>query len=93
MRVVRLPRHNGSLPIAIAVSCSADRQIIARINADGVFIEELEHDPARFLPSMGRVDEIESGNVTAVDLDRPMPELQSQLSQLAVGDRLSLTAR
>lgn len=93
VRVVRLPRHNGSLPIAIAiaVSCSADRQIIARINADGVFIEELEHDPARFLPSMGRVDEIESGNVTAVDLDRPMPELQSQLSQLAVGDRLSLS--
>lgn len=91
VRVVRLPRHNGSLPIAIAVSCSADRQIIARINADGVFIEELEHDPARFLPSMGRVEEIESGNVTEVDLDRPMPELQSQLSQLSVGDRLSLS--
>src|SRR5699024_2948073 len=51
VRVVRLPRHNGSLPIAIADSCSADRQIIARINADGVFIEELEHDPARFLPA------------------------------------------
>ncbi|MGO2377895.1 FumA C-terminus/TtdB family hydratase beta subunit [Brevibacterium aurantiacum] len=91
VRVVRLPRHNGSLPIAIAVSCSADRQIIARINSDGVFIEELEHDPARFLPSMGRVEEIESGNVTEVDLDRPMPQLQSQLSGLAVGDRLSLT--
>lgn len=90
VRVVRLPRHNGSLPIAIAVSCSADRQIIARINAEGVFIEELEYDPARFLPSMGRVEEIESGNVTEVDLDRPMPEIQSQLSQLAVGDRLSL---
>ena len=91
VRVVRLPRHNGSLPIAIAVSCSADRQVIARINAEGVFIEELEHDPARFLPAMGRVEEIESGNVTEVDLDRPMPELQSQLSQLAVGDRLSLS--
>ena len=91
VRVVRLPRHNGSLPIAIAVSCSADRQIIARINADGVFIEELEHDPARFLPAMGRVEEIESGNVTAVDLDRPMTELQSQLSGLSVGDRLSLS--
>ncbi len=69
-------RQNGSLPIAIAVSCSADRQIIARINADGVFIEELEHDPARFLPAMGRVEEIESGNVTAIDLDRPMQRLQ-----------------
>lgn len=91
VRVVRLPRHNGSLPIAIAVSCSADRQIVARINADGVFIEELEHDPARFLPSMGRVEEIESGNVTEVDLDRPMPELQSQLTELSVGDRLSLS--
>src|SRR5699024_9456029 len=91
VRVVRLPRHNGSLPIAIAVSCSADRQIIARINADGVFIEELEHDPARFLPAMGRVEQIESGNVTAVDLDRPMPELQEQLSGLSVGDRVSLT--
>ncbi|MCU4298612.1 fumarate hydratase [Brevibacterium permense] len=91
VRVVRLPRHNGSLPIAIAVSCSADRQIIARINADGVFIEELEHDPARFLPAMGRVEEIESGNVTAIDLDRPMPHLQTQLSGLSVGDRVSLT--
>lgn len=91
VRVVRLPRHNGSLPIAIAVSCSADRQIIARINADGVFIEELEHDPARFLPAMGRVEEIESGNVTAIDLDRPMPSLQEQLSELSVGDRVSLT--
>ncbi|HCG56874.1 MAG TPA: fumarate hydratase [Brevibacterium sp.] len=91
VRVVRLPRHNGSLPIAIAVSCSADRQIIARINSDGVFIEELEHDPARFLPSMGRVEEIESGNVTEVDLDRPMPELQAKLSELTVGDRLSLS--
>ncbi len=91
VRVVRLPRHNGSLPIAIAVSCSADRQIIARINADGVFIEELEHDPARFLPATGRVEEIESGNVTAIDLDRPMPSLQAQLSELSVGDRVSLT--
>ncbi|UVI37988.1 FumA C-terminus/TtdB family hydratase beta subunit [Brevibacterium spongiae] len=91
VRVVRLPRHNGSLPIAIAVSCSADRQIIARINADGVFIEELEHDPARFLPSMGRVEEIESGNVTDIDLDRPMSDLQAQLSELSVGDRVSLT--
>ena len=91
VRVVRLPRHNGSLPIAIAVSCSADRQVTARINADGVFIEELEHDPARFLPAMGRVEEIESGNVTAIDLDRPMPRLQEQLSELSVGDRVSLT--
>jgi fumarate hydratase class I len=91
VRVVRLPRHNGSLPIAIAVSCSADRQLVARINSSGVFIEELEHDPARFLPAMGRTEEIESGNVTEVDLDRPMPALQAQLSELSVGDRVSLT--
>ena len=91
VRVVRLPRHNGSLPVAIAVSCSADRQLVARIDADGVFIEELEHDPARFLPAAGTVEEIESGEVTPIDLDRPMDAIRAELSARAVGDRLSLT--
>lgn len=91
VRVVRLPRHNGSLPVAIAVSCSADRQLVARIDAEGVFIEELEHDPARFLPAAGTVEEIESGEVTPIDLDRPMDEIRADLSARQVGDRLSLT--
>ncbi|WP_291797465.1 MULTISPECIES: FumA C-terminus/TtdB family hydratase beta subunit [Brevibacterium] len=91
VRVIRLPRHNGSLPVALAVSCSADRQIVARIDREGVFLEELEHDPARFLPAAGRAEEIESGQVTAIDLDLPMEEIRARLSACAVGDRLSLT--
>lgn len=91
VRVVRLPRHNGSLPVAIAVSCSADRQAVAKISADGVFFERLEHDPAQFLPAAGRAEEIESGSVTRVDLDLPMSGILETLSGCAVGDRLSLT--
>lgn len=91
VRVVRLPRHNGSLPVALAVSCSADRQVIARIDADGVFLEQLEHDPAQFLPAARTAEEIESGDVTRIDLDRPMDEIRAQLSEREVGDRLSLT--
>lgn len=91
VRVIRLPRHNGSLPVALAVSCSADRQLVARIDRDGVFIEQLEHDPARFLPAAGTAEQIESGEVTAIDLDQPMDEVRAALSRRAVGDRLSLT--
>lgn len=93
VRVIRLPRHAGSLPIAIAVSCSADRQVLATINADGVFIEELEHDPAHFIPETG-LDAItdESAAVT-IDLSRPMTDIRSQLSQCAVGTRVSLTGK
>lgn len=91
VRVVRLPRHNGSLPVAIAVSCSADRQAVARITAEGVFFEKLEHDPARFLPAAGDREQIESGAVTEVDLDQPMEQIREVLSQRKVGDRLSLS--
>ncbi|GAA4283514.1 fumarate hydratase [Brevibacterium daeguense] len=91
VRVIRLPRHNGSLPVALAVSCSADRQLVARISRDGVFIEQLEHDPARFLPAAGTAEEIESGEVTRIDLDRPMDHIRAALSRRGVGDRLSLT--
>lgn len=91
VRVVRLPRHNGSLPIALAVSCSADRQMRARITAEGVFIEKLEHDPAQFLPDPQQVTEIEAESVTAIDLNQPMPLIQKQLSELSVGQRVNLS--
>jgi fumarate hydratase class I len=91
VRVVRLPRHNGSLPIAIAVSCSADRQILATINEDGVFIEELEHDPARFIPESG-LEAIENAAPgVPIDLNQPMDAICSQLSQCSVGTRVMLT--
>jgi fumarate hydratase class I len=89
VRVVRLPRHGGSLPIALAVSCSADRQARARIDADGVWLEELETDPARFLPDV-EAEQL-SEDVVRLDLNRPMDELREQLSQLPVTTRLSLT--
>ena len=91
VRVIRLPRHNGSLPVALAVSCSADRQLVARIDEEGVFLEQLEHDPAQFLPATGTAEEIESGDVTAIDLDQPMEAIRAALTQRSVGDRLSLS--
>ncbi|SFW89511.1 fumarate hydratase [Amycolatopsis australiensis] len=89
VRVIRLPRHGASCPVGIAVSCSADRQAKAKITADGVFIEQLERDPARFLPDVTEDDL--SDDVVAVDLNRPMAEIRAQLSQLPVKTRLSLT--
>ncbi|MFC4001011.1 fumarate hydratase [Prauserella oleivorans] len=89
VRVIRLPRHGASCPVGIAVSCSADRQAKAKITADGVFIEQLERDPARFLPDVTEDDLSEE--VVAVDLNRPMDEIRAQLSQLPVKTRLSLT--
>ncbi|MEQ0557538.1 fumarate hydratase [Amycolatopsis sp. NEAU-NG30] len=89
VRVIRLPRHGASCPVGIAVSCSADRQAKAKITADGVFIEQLERDPARFLPDV--TEEDLSDDVVAVDLNRPMDEIRAQLSQLPVKTRLSLT--
>ena len=91
VRVVRLPRHGASLPIAIAVSCSADRQILATINADGVFIEELEHEPSKFIPETGLVQIEEASPAHPVDLSKPMDEIRAELSKCAVGDRVSLT--
>ncbi|WP_086852106.1 fumarate hydratase [Amycolatopsis kentuckyensis] len=89
VRVIRLPRHGASCPVGIAVSCSADRQAKAKITAEGVFIEQLERDPARFLPDV--TEEDLSDDVVAVDLNRPMAEIRAQLSQLPVKTRLSLT--
>ena len=89
VRVVRLPRHGASNPVGIAVSCSADRQAKAKITADGLFLERLETDPARFLPE-ATADEL-SSEVVAVDLDRPMPEILRRLSRCPVKTRLALS--
>src|SRR5829696_7637566 len=89
VRVIRLPRHGASLPIGIGVSCSADRQILGKITTDGVFLEELEANPARFLPD---IDEATlGGDVVRIDLSRPMDEIRRTLSQYPVKTRLSLT--
>jgi fumarate hydratase class I len=88
VRVIRLPRHGASLPIGIGVSCSADRQILGKITAAGVFLEELEQNPARFLPE---IDEKKlSGEVVQIDLSRSMDEIRRTLSQYPVKTRLSL---
>jgi fumarate hydratase, class I len=89
VRVIRLPRHGASLPIGIGVSCSADRQILGKINSDGVFLEELESNPARYLPEV--TDEMFEGEVVAVDLNRPMAEIRRTLSQYPIKTRLSLS--
>jgi fumarate hydratase class I len=89
VRVVRLPRHGASLPIGIGVSCSADRQAVGKITPSGVYLEELERNPARFMPD---VDEATLGGpVVDIDLARPMPEILATLSQYPVKTRLSLT--
>jgi len=89
VRVVRLPRHGASCPIAVAVSCSADRQALARIDATGVWLEQLENDPARFLPE---VDDGELGSdVVRVDLHQPMDAVRAALSRYPVKTRLSLS--
>jgi fumarate hydratase class I len=89
VRVIRLPRHGASLPIGLGVSCSADRQAVGKITRDGVFLEELERNPARFMPE---VDEARlGGEVVAVDLTRPMPEILGQLSPHPIRTRVSLS--
>ncbi|NJC73853.1 fumarate hydratase [Planosporangium thailandense] len=89
VRVVRLPRHGASCPVAIAVSCSADRQAVAKINAEGVWLEQLERDPARFLPEVTEADT--SDEVVRIDLNRPMAEIRAELAKYPVKTRLSLT--
>ncbi len=89
VRVVRLPRHGASLPIAIAVSCSADRQAKAKITKDGIFLEQLETDPAHFLPET--TDEHLNDNVVAIDLNQPMEAIRAELSKHPVKSRVSLT--
>ena len=91
VRVIRLPRHGASCPVAIAVSCSADRQALGKITAEGVFLEELERDPARFLPDLAHQQLAEGGEVVAIDLNRPMDEIRAELSKYPVKTRLSLT--
>jgi fumarate hydratase class I len=88
VRVVRLPRHGASCPVAIAVSCSADRQILGKITKDGIFLEQLETDPAKYLPEVTTTDDT---GVVEIDLSRPMQEIRYQLSQHPVKTRLSLT--
>ena len=88
VRVIRLPRHGASCPIGIGVSCSADRQALAKITPDGIFIEKLERDPARFLPE---VDESDDVPPVPVDLNRPMTEILDTLSRHPVSTRLALT--
>ena len=89
VRVVRLPRHGASCPVAIAVSCAADRQALGKITSDGVFLEQLEHDPAQFLPEV--TDTILEGDVVSIDLNRPMSEIRETLSNLPIKTRLSLS--
>jgi fumarate hydratase class I len=88
VRVIRLPRHGASCPVAIAVSCSADRQILAKITKAGIFLEQLETDPAKYLPEVTTTDDSE---VVQIDLTRPMQEIRYQLSQHPVKTRLSLS--
>ncbi|WP_353611613.1 FumA C-terminus/TtdB family hydratase beta subunit [Arthrobacter sp. EpRS71] len=91
VRVIRLPRHGGSLPIALAVSCSADRQVLGRITPQGAFLEELEKDPATYIPSTGLEDITESDAAVAIDLNVPMDQIRQQLTKCQVGTRVSLT--
>jgi fumarate hydratase, class I len=89
VRVIRLPRHGASLPVGIGVSCSADRQILAKLTPDGVFLEQLESDPAKYLPET-TVEDLD-GTTVAVDLNRPMAEIRRQLSAYPVKTRVMLT--
>jgi fumarate hydratase class I len=88
-RVIRLPRHGASLPIAIAVSCSADRQALGKITPEGVFLEQLETDPAQYLPEPTEADT--SAEVVRIDLNRPMDEIRAELSRYPIRTRLSLS--
>ena len=89
VRVVRLPRHGASLPIGIGVSCSADRQVLGKITRDGIFLERLETNPARYMPDVAEGSL--GGEVVAIDLNRPMDEIRAALSRHPVKTRLALT--
>jgi fumarate hydratase class I len=89
VRVIRLPRHGASLPIGLGVSCSADRQALGKITRDGVFLEQLEHNPAQYLPEID-ADAL-GGDVVQVDLNKPMSEILAQLRKYPIKTRLSLT--
>ncbi len=89
VRVIRLPRHGASCPVAIAVSCSADRQALGKITREGIFLEQLEHDPAHYLP-LPEAQEL-GGTVVNIDLNRPMAEVRAELSRHPIKTRVSLT--
>jgi fumarate hydratase class I len=89
VRVIRLPRHGASCPVALAVSCSADRQAVGKITREGVFLEQLETDPARFLPEI--TDGELAGEVVRIDLRAPMREIRATLSRYPIKTRVSLT--
>jgi fumarate hydratase class I len=89
VRVIRLPRHGASCPVAIAVSCSADRQALGKITSEGIFLEQLETDPAKYLPDT-TTTELDD-DVVRVDLSRPMGEIRAELSRYPIKTRLSLT--
>jgi fumarate hydratase class I len=89
VRVIRLPRHGASCPVAIAVSCSADRQALGKITKDGIFLEELEHDPAKYLPEA--TEEDLSPDVVRIDLNRPMNDIRTELAKYPVKTRVMLS--
>lgn len=89
VRVIRLPRHGASLPVGLAVSCSADRQALAKITAEGVFLEQLETDPAKYMPEV--TDQDLGSDVVAIDLNQPMDEIRNELTKHPYKTRLSLT--
>ncbi len=90
VRIIRLPRHGASCPVGMAVSCSADRQALGKITADGIFLEQLETDPARFLPDVTH-DDLAEEQVVHIDLSRPMADIRAELSKYPVKTRVMLT--
>ncbi|MGY3588128.1 fumarate hydratase class I [Bradyrhizobium sp. USDA 4341] len=88
VRVIRMPRHGASLPIGLGVSCSADRQVLGKITKDGVYLEELEHNPAQYLPA---VEQSLGGDVVKIDLNQPMKDILATLSQYPIKTRVSMT--
>lgn len=88
VRVIRLPRHGASLPIGLGVSCSADRQVLGKITKDGVYLEELEHNPAQYLP---QVEQSLGGDVVKIDLNQPMKDILATLAQHPIKTRVSMT--
>jgi fumarate hydratase class I len=91
VRVIRLPRHGASCPVAVAVSCSADRQALGKITREGVFLEQLETDPAHYLPEVTEADLADAEDVVRIDLNRPMAEIRAELTKYPVKTRLSLS--
>ena len=90
VRVIRLPRHGASCPVGMAVSCSADRQMLGKINSEGIWLEQLETDPARFLPEVTH-DDLADTDVVHIDLNRPMSEIRAELTKYPVKTRVMLT--